>query len=77
MEGKREHDKKGAVKNHHSALKRLFASKSWWHIKRPLMAIFVSIIIIDVAISGDFRAREKQIEKVTKYQDLMLERSQM
>ena len=33
--------------------------------------------IIDVAIPGDFRVREKEAEKKSKYQDLALEISRM
>ena len=29
--------------------------------------------IIDIAEPGDFRGKEKELEKVTKYQDLVIE----
>ena len=35
------------------------------------------MFIIDVAIPGDFRVREKEAEKKSKYQDLALEISRM
>ena len=34
-------------------------------------------MIIDVAVPGDFRVKEKEIEKITKYQDLVVEINRM
>ena len=34
-------------------------------------------LIIDVAVPGDFRVKEKEIEKITKYQDLVVEINRM
>ena len=33
--------------------------------------------IIDIAVPGDFRLKRKELEKVTKYQDLVIEVNRM
>ena len=39
--------------------------------------VHAEAVIIDVAVPGDFRVRDKEVEKISKYQDLALEINRM